>query len=235
MKNIVITGCSSGMGAETARFLVQHNDVHVIGIARRKERLESLAENIKQSNPKGTFTPLTFDLAVVDSFVELKDKISKYFNCIHILINNASSILVKPFGSFTPEDYRRQMGISFKTPFFLIQTLLPVFEAPAHIVNITSMGGFQGSVKFPGMSLYSAAKAALTNLTECLATELKDKKIYVNAIAPGAVQTEMLDSAFPGYKAPLTAEKMGEFIGNFALTGNTFFNGKILPVSLSTP
>lgn len=235
MKNIIITGCSSGMGAETAKYLVRNFDANVVGIARRSDHLAMLSEQISRMDACGKFFPLTSDLSDIDSFSELKKRISEYFSTVHILINNAATIVKKPFGSFTQEDYSRQMGISFKTPFFLIQSLLPLFETPAHIVNITSMGGFQGSVKFNGMSLYSAGKAALSNLTECLASELKDRHISVNAIAPGAVQTEMLETAFPGYKAPLTAVTMGEYIGNFALTGQQYFNGKIIPVSMSTP
>jgi NAD(P)-dependent dehydrogenase (short-subunit alcohol dehydrogenase family) len=97
------------------------------------------------------------------------------------------------------------------------------------------MGGFQGSAKFPGLSFYSASKAALCCLTECLATELKDKSIKMNALALGSVQTEMLDKAFPGYKAPVKAEEIAEFITDFAINGHRYVNGKVLPVSLSTP
>ena len=106
---------------------------------------------------------------------------------------------------------------------------------PTHVVNIGSMGGVQGSVKFPGLSIYSASKAALATLTECLAAEYPDKNIYFNCLALGAVQTEMFDEAFPGYKAPLTADEAAEFITDFALNGYKYFNGKIIPVSLSIP
>jgi NAD(P)-dependent dehydrogenase (short-subunit alcohol dehydrogenase family) len=97
------------------------------------------------------------------------------------------------------------------------------------------MGGFQGAAKFPGLSAYSSSKAALAGLTECLAEELKSKNISVNCLAIGAVQTEMLAKAFPGYKAPLKPNQMAEFICNFALTGHTYFNGKIIPVASTTP
>jgi NAD(P)-dependent dehydrogenase (short-subunit alcohol dehydrogenase family) len=105
----------------------------------------------------------------------------------------------------------------------------------SHIVNISSMGGFQGSAKYKGLSYYSASKAALACLTECLATEFTEFGISVNCLALGAVQTEMLDEAFPGYKAPVDAKQMAEFISGFALTGHKFFNGKILPVALGNP
>jgi len=85
------------------------------------------------------------------------------------------------------------------------------------------------------MSLYSASKGALAILTESLAEELKEQNIRVNALALGAVQTEMLEEAFPGYQAAVTAEEMADFITDFALKAHSYINGKIIPVSLSTP
>jgi NAD(P)-dependent dehydrogenase (short-subunit alcohol dehydrogenase family) len=105
----------------------------------------------------------------------------------------------------------------------------------SHIVNIASMGGFQGSSKYPGLSCYSASKAALACLTECLAGEFTESGIKVNCLALGSVQTEMLEEAFPGYKAPVDAQEMAEFIADFALKGHKFFNGKILPVAVNNP
>jgi NAD(P)-dependent dehydrogenase (short-subunit alcohol dehydrogenase family) len=105
----------------------------------------------------------------------------------------------------------------------------------SHIVNIASMGGFQGSSKYKGLSYYSASKAALACLTECLATEFQESKIKVNCLALGAVQTEMFEAAFPGNKAPVKAHEMAEFIADFALKGHKFFNGKILPVATNNP
>ena len=126
-------------------------------------------------------------------------------------------------------------NVNVKSIFRLVRDLLPIFNKGAHIVNISSMGGFQGSSKFPGLSLYSASKGALAILTECMAEEFKENKISANALALGAVQTDMLGAAFPGYKAPLAANEMAEFIYDFAINGQKYFNGKILPVSLSTP
>jgi NAD(P)-dependent dehydrogenase (short-subunit alcohol dehydrogenase family) len=97
------------------------------------------------------------------------------------------------------------------------------------------MGGVQGSAKFPGLAAYSSSKAALANLSELLAEELKEKNIRVNCLALGAAQTEMLETAFPGYKAPVTAAEMAQWVGWFAINGHRFFNGKVLPVALSTP
>ena len=197
--------------------------------------LLQLEKKISDSNPAGKFIPLAFDINENDRFGELVSKIKKLVPSINGLINNAGVLIKKPFADITPNDFGMSMQTNFKAPFFLIQALLPLFESRSHIVNISSMGGVQGSVKFPEMSIYSASKAALANLTESLAVELAENKISVNCIAPGAVQTEMLEKAFPGYKAQVTPEEMGEFVGSFVLTGHHFFNGKVLPLSTSTP
>ena len=144
-------------------------------------------------------------------------------------------LINKPVKDLNPNDFGSIFKTNLKAPFFLIQSILPYFNKPAHIVNISSMGGFQGSAKFPGLSLYSASKGALAILSECLAEELKDNGISVNCLCLGAVQTEMFNAAFPGYNTPVKPESMAEFIANFSLNAHKFINGKIIPVSVTTP
>lgn len=117
----------------------------------------------------------------------------------------------------------------------LIQCVLPFMTSGSHVVNVSSMGGVQGSAKFAGLSAYSSSKGAIITLNELLAEEYKDKGIAFNTLALGAVQTEMLEEAFPGYKAPVSASQMATYIKEFSLSGNQFYNGKVLPVSASTP
>ena len=117
----------------------------------------------------------------------------------------------------------------------MIQGVMNLMPAGSHIVNIGSMGGFQGSMKFPGLSAYSASKAALHTLTECLAQEFAEQGIKVNCLAIGSAQTEMLEEAFPGYQSPVMAFEMGKYIADFSITGHRFFNGKVLPVAVTTP
>ena len=154
---------------------------------------------------------------------------------IDVLINNAGLLINKPINDLSIADFEQLFEINVKSVFRLVKLLLPHFNKNAHIVNIGSMGGFQGSAKFPGLSLYSASKGALAILTECLAEELKDRNIKVNCLALGAAQTEMLQKAFPGYQAPLSAAEIAEFIADFAIKAHHYLNGKIVPVSLSTP
>ena len=117
----------------------------------------------------------------------------------------------------------------------MIQGVVHLMSQGSHILNIGSMGGFQGSAKFPGLSAYSASKAALHALTECLAVELAEQDVRVNCLAIGSAQTEMLEKAFPGYGSPVMAFEMGKYIADFSITAHRFYNGKVLPVAVSTP
>ena len=141
----------------------------------------------------------------------------------------------KPFSELSLEDFKQSYDVNVFGVFSLTQAVLPFFKKSSHVVNISSMGGVQGSAKFPGLAAYSSSKGALITLTELLAEEFKQTGPSFNVLALGAVQTEMLEEAFPGYKAPLTAAQMAQYIIDFSLTGNTFYNGKVLEVSSSTP
>jgi NAD(P)-dependent dehydrogenase (short-subunit alcohol dehydrogenase family) len=144
-------------------------------------------------------------------------------------------LLNKPFEQLTQLDFAEMLQTNLLGHVKMIQFLLPLMRKGSHIINIGSMGGYQGSVKFPGLAAYSASKAALHTLTECLATELGDRNIKINCLALGSAQTEMLEKAFPGYRSPIEASEMGKFIADFAISGHKIFNGKVLPVSVTTP
>ena len=179
--------------------------------------------------------PIAFDI-VHDDYHDLQQFIDSHLdNQVDILINNAGVLINKPFTELLETDFVEMLQSNFIGHVRIIQSLLPLMPAGSHIVNIGSMGGFQGSAKFPGLSAYSASKAALHTLTECLAHELTEQQIKVNCLALGSAQTEMLEKAFPGYESPVMAFEMGKYIADFALTGHRFFNGKVLPVALTTP
>ena len=229
--NIIITGASRGIGKHIAMNLASRGGHKVILISRNEEKLNSLCA---EAGNNTELVPIPFDLEQGD-YKALAKKIVKHTSEIHVLINNAGALVNKKFGHLTSDDFDHMMNINVKSAFLLTKSLLPFFEPHSHVVNISSMGGYQGSAKFPGLSLYSASKGALAILSECMAEELKEFGISVNCLALGAAQTEMLTEAFPGYKAPLTAAEMAAYIADFALNGHKYFNGKILPVSLSTP
>jgi NAD(P)-dependent dehydrogenase (short-subunit alcohol dehydrogenase family) len=232
--NIVITGASSGIGFETAKALSAIPGNKLVLIARNSHKIQMLAGECNVLRQETAVYPIPYDLSK-GKFEQLAKQIFQNLGPVDILINNAGAILNKPFGNITSDEIDQVYDVNVKAPFLLIQAMLPFLNKNAHIVNIGSMGGVQGSTKFPGLSVYSSSKGALAVLTECLAAELEEQGIQINCLAIGSVQTEMLSKAFPGYSAPLTAGRMAEFIANFALNGQKYFNGKVLPVSLSTP
>ncbi len=228
---IIITGASKGIGYETALVLAENPNHKILAIARDKNRLEALAA----LSPHGNIKALATDITRVENDELLK--IVSSMGGVDALVNNAGRLINKPFDSLSKVDWQQTFEVNLFAAVHLIQLLKPFLakSQQAHIVNISSMGGFQGASKFPGLSAYSASKAAIAALTECLALEFKEDGIAVNCLAFGAVQTEMLEQAFPGYQAPLQANEMAEFVAYFTTRAHQYFNGKILPVSLSTP
>lgn len=228
--NIIVNGGTRGIGREIVKELSHDPFNHIIVTGRNLESLKSLS-SISQN-----IYPVQLDLTSSDkSFISLINSIKKHFTSVDTLINNAGLLIAKSFLETDEKEARMIMETNFFGPALMIQKIKPYMAEGSHIVNISSMGGFQGSAKFNGLAYYSSAKAALACLSECLANEFSDIKISVNSLALGAVQTEMLEEAFPGYKAPVTAKEMAGFISYFALNGHKFFNGKVLPVAVSTP
>lgn len=235
MRYIVVTGVTSGLGEALVWEFARQQTLQIVAIARQSDKLKKLESSVKQKYPEVTIFPICFDLSEVEHIDVLVRKIHECIQHVDILIHNAALFLLKPFDQVQQGDFKNLFTVNVQSVYFLTQGLLPYFARPSHIVNIASMGGVQGSVKFAGLTVYSATKAALINLTETLAVELMSKEIYVNAIAPGAVDTPMLQKAFPGYKAPLTPADAARFVAMFALEGYRYFNGKVLPMAISTP
>ena len=233
--NVVVTGASNGIGFQLVKILAKNKGFTVVGIARSVNKLEQLEAEIVAEGCEGKFIGFPFDLSTSSFSSTLLPHLLTHISSVDLLVNNAGLLINKPFESLMDEDFDAMMNINVKAVFCLVRVLIPYFNRKAHVVNISSMGGVQGSVKFAGLSLYSASKGALAILTESMALELAGKEITVNALALGAVQTEMLEQAFPGYEAPLKPKEIATFIADFAINGSQFFNGKILPVSLSTP
>jgi len=235
--NIIVTGASRGIGKALVKKFSQ-SDHTVIAIARREKELIDLSEFCKRKSKAGKVIPFSFDLSkLAENIEEFKAEIHKHFKHINLVINNAGYLSNSSFENSDIKIIHKSFSINFVAPSLIIQSMLPLLKKSkrAHVVNIGSMGGVQGSLKFKGLSVYSSSKAALAVLTECLAEEYKETEISFNYLAMGAVQTEMLAEAFPGYQAPVSADEMADYICDFALNGNKLFNGKIIPVSLSTP
>ena len=224
MKNVVITGTSRGIGYELVQLYGTKN-YNVICLTRDLSTI---------SNSKN-ISVVSTDLSSPESIKNAVDFINDKFSSVDILINNAGQLINKPFNKTSFTDFESVYKVNVFGVAELIRLLLKSFNSSAHIINISSIGGIAGSSKFSGLSAYSSSKGALNILTEMLYEEFKESDITINTLALGAVQTEMLNNAFPGYKAPLSAKEMAEFILEFSLNGFKFFNGKIIPVSISNP
>jgi short-subunit dehydrogenase len=180
-------------------------------------------------------TALSFDLNNVEDYNRVEAFIQNEWTHVDILINNAGAIINKPFVETTFDDFKQIYGTNVFGVAELTRRVLPFIPKTGHVVTISSMGGVQGSMKFAGLSAYSSSKGAVITLTELLAEEYKEAGPSFNVLALGAVQTEMLAEAFPGYKAPTSPIEMAAYIFEFAKTGQQFYNGKLLQVSSSTP
>lgn len=233
--NIIVTGAAGGIGYEVVKVLARHRQNHVVAISRNGRILNELADECKRLHLDGKVTPYEFDLEQFEFYPFIAQRLETFIHSCDILVNNAGRLLNKPFSQFEPEDFDETFNVNVKSPFFLVRALLPVMSRGSHVVNVSSMGGIQGSKKFPGLAAYSASKGALAILSEVLAEELADLEIRVNCLAIGAVQTPMFQKAFPGAKALQNPAQMGHYIADFAVNGAKYFNGKVIPVSLSTP
>jgi 3-oxoacyl-[acyl-carrier protein] reductase len=228
--NIIVNGATRGIGKAVALFLAQDTNNKIIITGRNKEALKALEATC--SNIHAIETDLSLPDELSESF---RSKILGYFAEVDVLINMAGALVSKNFMKMEESDARLMMETNFFGPATMIRIIKPFMSKGAHIVNISSMGGYQGSVKYKGLSYYSASKAAIACLSECLAEEFRDSGISVNCLALGSVQTEMLTEAFPGYKAPVEATEIAPFISYFALNGSKFMNGRIIPIAFNNP
>jgi len=230
--NIIINGGSGGIGREVVLQMANNKDNKIIFTGRDEERLKEIAALCTNNNA----SYLRFDLSVLGNEAEaVREQVFNRISKLDIMINCAGSLIVRDFVDIPDQDARIMMETNLFGPATFIKMLVPLMAKGSHIVNISSMGGFQGSAKYKGLAYYSASKAALACLTECLAVELAERGISANCLALGSVQTEMFENAFPGFKAPIQPAEMAAFISYFAVNGNKFFNGKILPVAVSNP
>jgi NAD(P)-dependent dehydrogenase (short-subunit alcohol dehydrogenase family) len=223
-KTIVVTGSSKGIGRELA-----------LQAAEKGHSVFALSRNVTSLQATSGVIPLQVDLSDTKAVQQAVNEIRATKDTIDVLINNAGILLHKPFLETTSEDFHQVFETNVFGLVSITQALLPFMKVNSHVVNISSMGGIGGSSKFAGLSAYSSSKGAVSILTELLAEEFKATGPKFNALALGAVQTEMLTQAFPEFKAPIQANEMADYILQFALEGHRYFNGKVLPVSSSTP
>ena len=226
MKNIIITGTSRGIGFELAKYFAAQNH-QVLALSRKTDSITALQDR--------NITALATDLSHANDLDRVAEFVKTNWKKVDIIIHNAGMLINKPFTELTSEDYHKVYQVNVFGVAELTRVMIPFLKKGSHVVTISSMGGIQGSLKFPGLAAYSSSKGAVITLSELLAEEYKSEEISFNVLALGAVQTEMLEEAFPGYQAPTSAKNMASYIGEFSLTGHQFYNGKVLQVSSTNP
>ena len=236
MKNVLVTGCSKGIGFEIVKIFASKPNINILAISRDKYGLNQLKIECDQINKDFNLKVLSSDLSILKSIDAIVACVKKEFNgSLDGVIHNAGFLINKKFSDITSKELEYSFKVNCFAPFILTQKLIPFLNQSSHTLSISSMGGVQGTKKFPGLSAYSTSKSTLITLTECLSEEFKMSNFYFNCLALGAVQTEMLSKAFPDYSAPLNSNEMGDFIVDFFLNGSKYFNGQVIPVSLTTP
>ncbi|WP_438711367.1 SDR family NAD(P)-dependent oxidoreductase [Aquimarina muelleri] len=226
MKKIIITGASRGIGYELAKQFADAGH-QVLALSRNEIPVATL-----QHKNIHTFS---FDISKSEDLKTMIDYVDSEWKQVDILINNAGRLLNKPFSEISTQDFEEVYKVNVFGVAEITRLVLPYMKHGSHVITISSMGGIQGSMKFPGLAAYSSSKGAVITLSELLAEEYKESGIAFNVLALGAVQTEMLQEAFPDYQAPLNAIEMANYIKEFSLTGNKYYNGKVLQVSSTTP
>jgi NAD(P)-dependent dehydrogenase (short-subunit alcohol dehydrogenase family) len=226
MANVIITGSSRGIGFEMAKLFADAGH-SVLALSRNATPITKLNHENIHAFP--------FDLAKASDLEKLERFLKTEWKHVDILINNAGKLVNKPFMETSMQEFKAVYDVNVFGVAAVTKVVLPFMNKNGHVVTVSSMGGVQGSAKFPGLSAYSSSKGAVITMTELWAEEFKETGPSFNVLALGAVQTEMLAEAFPGYQAPVTATQMATYIMNFSLTGQELYNGKVLQVSSSTP
>ena len=223
MKTIVVTGTSSGIGHQICIQAAKMN-FHVISVSRNIEPLKDI----------GGIESFAMDITNKDSVDEFIANLKSRKIKIDILINNAGYLVSELFGDTTYESFKKTFDVNVFGLAEITRSLIPIINSDGHVINISSIGGVNGSKKFPGLSAYSSSKAAVIALTEVLAEEHQNGPSF-NVLALGAVQTKMLKEAFPDYNVETKPQEMAKYILDFAINGNKLFNGKLISVSNSNP
>ncbi|HTT20839.1 MAG TPA: SDR family oxidoreductase [Candidatus Sulfotelmatobacter sp.] len=181
-KNALVTGGTGGIGLETAReFLREGARVAITG--RNPKALEATRKELGDK-----LLAITSDASDAAGQKNVAETIREEFGRLDILFLNAGIVEMAPLGAWDESMFDRSFNTNFKGPFFLIQSLLPVFNNPASIVLMTSINSHIG---MPNSSVYGATKGALLSLARTLSGELISRGVRVNAISGGPIATPL--------------------------------------------
>ncbi len=186
-KVAVITGATSGMALATAKLFVEEG-AYVFITGRRKETLDQAVKAIGKN-----VTGVQADSSKLDDLDRLYATVKKEKGGIDVLFASAGGGELGPLGSITEEQFDRTFGLNVRGTLFTVQKALPLFSDGGSIILNASIAGVKG---FPGAGVYSASKAAVRSFARTWTVELKDRKIRVNVLSPGTIDTAILD-VFP--------------------------------------
>jgi 3-oxoacyl-[acyl-carrier protein] reductase len=185
-KVAVVTGASKGIGAEIARRLAADGASVVVNYAASKAGADKVVADI--TGKGGKAVAVQADVAKPDDIKRLFAETKKAFGRVDVLVNNAGVYEFSPLDGITPEHFHRQYDLN------VLGLILTTQEAVRHIGpeggSVVNIGSVAGDIAPPTASVYSGTKAAVNAITKSLATELGPKKIRVNAVNPGMVETE---------------------------------------------
>lgn len=242
-KTVVVTGGAKGLGAWMSQVLLECGATVYVS-SRNANDCNDFADAMNNKGYSGRCVSLPYnlsDLTQIEAFVHaFQERESQ----LDVLINNAGTTWGNALGEFPGKGWDRVMDLNLKGPFFLAQALLPLLQAagtaamPARIVNVGSSEGLHAPLL--GNYSYSASKAGLHHLTRHLARHLASAHINVNAIAPGAFETKMMEQTGPAIKEKVTGEiPLGRMGGQGDIEGAILFlcsaasnyvTGAVLPV-----
>jgi 3-oxoacyl-[acyl-carrier protein] reductase len=226
MAEIIITGASGGIGSALCRVFLDGG--HRVMAISRKESVMDVHPNLEWVQNS------------LDNYAEIRNAVDSWSegSGLRILIHNAGYMIRKAFMEIEQSEMEELMHVNLIYPCMLTKALLGWLSNgdAGHTIYISSMSGFQGSLKYPGLTAYGASKSAGNAWIESMAAEFDIKQgLYFNALSLGAVNTSMLKDAIPNTTSAVEVREMARFIFDFALDGFKVMNGVVLPVRISNP
>jgi len=222
-KVIVITGASSGLGEATARLLSAQGAYLVLG-ARRIDRLKSLADELNAAG--GKVIAFATDVTCCDQVKGLVDKAMQIYGNIDVIINNAGLMPSSPLERLKIDDWDRMIDVNIKGVLYGIAAVLPYMkkQKSGHIINVSSVAGHKIRA---GGAVYAATKHAVRALSEALRQEVTPYNIRTTIISPGAIATELPNSA----TEPDIAENFQQFYKEVAIPAESFAQAVVFAIS----
>ncbi|GHA48203.1 short-chain dehydrogenase [Streptomyces canarius] len=198
-KHVVITGGSSGLGLATAQLLVDEG-ARVLITGRDQDALDAARDRLG-----GNAIAVRSDAASLPDIEALADRVKTEFGTVDALFANAGVSGFAPFEATGEELFDHLLAVNAKGPYFTVQKLAPLLAEGSGVVLTTSVANVLG---LPMLSAYAAGKAAVRSMTRSLARELLPRKIRVNAVSPGPIDSGILEKSMPREAAEATKAQM---------------------------